>query len=112
MGPGDQKLLKRTSESLHQKLSVGAKTYLYCPYKTDCLFGRFRRVPAGISASSVEFLRSFSYTERNRSFPLVPQLILTAPPFLGVFAALADVAKGGEGAKSALREIFFTIPAA
>jgi hypothetical protein len=26
--------------------------------------------------------------------------------FLCVFAALADVAKGGDGAKSALREIF------
>ena len=46
------------------------------------------------------------------TFPLpAPQLgrsrhLLTLSPNLCAFASLADVAKGGDGAKSALREIF------
>ena len=37
---------------------------------------------------------------------------LFIPPNLCAFASLADVAKGGDGAKSALREIFSVLVAA
>jgi hypothetical protein len=41
-----------------------------------------------------------------RSFAAIPT---SEPPSLCAFASLADEAKGGDGAKSALREIFLSL---
>jgi len=43
----------------------------------------------------------------SRSFAAGTTITQVHPPNLCAFASLADVAKGGDGAKSALREILF-----